>query len=176
MTCAPCERIVTQHIEQRLKLQQELEQLTPIPDDDLKRVADLLEHFATRWKRTRKDPEAQRELVKLIVERVYMDGEAVVAMTLRSNYHLVLGHNINGPTDFTVDPFLYTDGSDGGRVSMWNTGQAWSTIDQVKRDGALRHRPSPDEGRQRWSATPGCRARHMDRGLSFGNSGSRLCQ
>jgi hypothetical protein len=71
----------------------------------LKRVADLLEHFATRWERTREDPEAQRELVKLIVERVHIDGEAVVAMTLRSIYNLVLGYNANGPTEFTVDPF-----------------------------------------------------------------------
>jgi hypothetical protein len=45
------------------------------------------------------------ELMKLIVERVYIDGEEVVAMTLRSNYHLVLGHNANGPTEFTADPF-----------------------------------------------------------------------
>jgi hypothetical protein len=87
----------------------------------LKRVADLLEHFATRWERTREDPEAQRELVKLIVERVHIDGEAVVAMTLRSIYNLVLGYNANGPTEFTVDPFSYADGSDGGQVSLWHT-------------------------------------------------------
>lgn len=31
------------YIEKRLKLQQELEQLTPIPQNDLERVADLLE-------------------------------------------------------------------------------------------------------------------------------------
>ena len=27
-------------------------------------------------------------------------------MTLHSNCHLVLGHNVNGPTEYTVDPFL----------------------------------------------------------------------
>ena len=59
--------------------------------------------------------------MRLIVERVYVDGEDVVAMTLRSNCHLVLGHNANGPTDFTVDPFLYTCGSDRGQLAMWNT-------------------------------------------------------
>jgi hypothetical protein len=37
-------------------------------------------------------------------------------MTLRSNYHLVLGHNTNGPTEFAADPFVYTDGDDGTRA------------------------------------------------------------
>ncbi len=37
------------------------------------------------------------------------------AMTLRSNYDLVLGHKANGPTYFKVDPFLYRNGSDGIR-------------------------------------------------------------
>jgi hypothetical protein len=110
-----------EYIEQRLKLQQELERLTPIPDDDLAQAADLLEQFVTHWERLRECPEAQRELVKLIVERMYIDREDVVAMTLRSNYHLVLGHNANGPTDFTIDPFLYADGSDGGQLAMWST-------------------------------------------------------
>ena len=60
------------------------------------------------------DPESQHELVKLIVERAYVEDEKVVAMTLRSNYHLVLGHKANGPTFHEVDP-LYAHGSDGGR-------------------------------------------------------------
>ena len=36
-------------MEKRLKLQQELEQYTPIPEDDLERAADMLENFATHW-------------------------------------------------------------------------------------------------------------------------------
>jgi hypothetical protein len=102
-----------EYIEQRLKLQQELEQLTPVPDDELEQAANILDQFSMHWENLKGDPEAQHELIKLIVERVYIDGEDVVAMTLRSNCHLVLGHNVNGPTDFTIDPFLYTDGSDG---------------------------------------------------------------
>ena len=42
----------------------------------------------------------------------YVEDEKVVAMTLRSNYHLVLGHKANGPTFHEVDP-LYAHGSDG---------------------------------------------------------------
>ncbi len=47
------------------------------------------------------------------VERIYMAGREVKAMTLRSNYHLVLAHKKNEPTYQEVDPFLYQSGSDG---------------------------------------------------------------
>ncbi len=57
----------------------------------------------------------QRDLMKLIVQRMTIDGAGVVAMTLRPNYQLVLGHNTNGPTEFSVDPFVYRSGSDGDR-------------------------------------------------------------
>lgn len=78
--------------------------MTPVADDDLERAADMLENFAAHWKEREGDPEAQHELVKLIVEKVYVRDEEVVAMTLRSNYHLVLGHNVKEPTEFMVDP------------------------------------------------------------------------
>jgi len=59
------------------------------------------------------DTEAQHKLVKLVVKRVYVRGDEVVAMTLRSDYHIVLGHKLNGPTEVPVDPYVYTSGSDG---------------------------------------------------------------
>jgi site-specific DNA recombinase len=103
-------------LEQRLKLQMELEQLTPIPEDDLEQAADLLQNFKSHWERLEGDDDSRHELVKLIVERVYVRDKQVVAMTLRSNYHLILGHNKNGPTYQQVDPFFYRSGSDGGRT------------------------------------------------------------
>jgi len=103
----------TDYLEKRLKLQQELENLTPIPDDDLERAADILEHFEAYWDKCKGNTEEQHRLVKLIVKRVYVEDEQVVAMTLRSDYHIVLGHNGNGPTQAQVDPFVYTSGSDG---------------------------------------------------------------
>jgi len=90
----------------------ELEQLNPVPDDELERAADLLKNFKSHWDRLEGDDEARHDLVKLIVERVYVQDDKVVAMTLRSNFHLVLNHNTNGPTYYEVDP-LYADGSDG---------------------------------------------------------------
>ena len=77
----------------RLQLQQELEKLTPVPQDDLERAADLLANFREHWEACGSDTEAQHRLIKLIVERVYVQGEAVVAMTLCADYHIVLGHN-----------------------------------------------------------------------------------
>ena len=87
---------------------------TPIAEDELKQAADLLSNFQSHWERLEGDEEARHELVKLIVERVYVQDDRVVAMTLRSNYHLVLNHKTNGPTEFTVDPSCVTYGSDGG--------------------------------------------------------------
>lgn len=91
---------------QRIKLQQELEKLTPVADDELERAADLLDNFKTHWDNCGGDTETQSTLVKQIVERVYVEGDNIVAVTLRSNCHLVLGHNVNEPTEYSVDPFL----------------------------------------------------------------------
>lgn len=81
---------------------------------DLERAADILENFAEHWTVCGDDTEAQHKLVKLIVKRVYVSGDEVVAMTLRSDYHIVLGHKLNGPTEVPVDPYVYSSGSDGG--------------------------------------------------------------
>ena len=78
--------------------------MTPVTDDELAQAADLLTNFKSHWERLEGDEEARHELVKLIVERVYVHDDRVVAMTPRSNYHLVLNHKANGPTEFTVDP------------------------------------------------------------------------
>jgi hypothetical protein len=102
-----------------------MEQLTPVDNNDLERAVDLLTNFGSHWEACGDDTEAQSALIKQIVERVYVEDQQVVAMTLHSNCHLVLGHNVNGPTEYTVDPFLtdthsgksvYTCGDDGKTV------------------------------------------------------------
>ena len=95
-----------EYIQQRMKLQQELEQLTPIANDELERATDLLNNFKHHWKKRGDDVEEQAALIRQIVERVYVQGKLVTAITLRSNCHLVLGQKINEPTVFTVDPFI----------------------------------------------------------------------
>ncbi len=104
-----------EYMEQRIKLQMELEQLNPIPENDLEQAADLLENFKAHWDRLEGDEDGRHDLVNLIVERAYVCDEKIVALTLRSNYHLVLNHKTNGPTYFEVDP-LYAHGSDGDRT------------------------------------------------------------
>ncbi len=93
------------YLEKRLRLQQELEQLTPM-HDDLETAVDLLEHFGERIQACQGDVALQHQLVKLIVERAYVQGNQVVALTLKSDYHVVLGHKTNEPTFVDVDPFL----------------------------------------------------------------------
>jgi hypothetical protein len=88
---------------QRRQLQRELERLTPIPDDELARAVEVLAQFPACWQRLEGQPEAQSELVGLIVKRVYIQDDKVAAMILHQNYHLVLGHHLNRPTAYTVD-------------------------------------------------------------------------
>jgi hypothetical protein len=96
----------TEYLEKRLKMQQELEQLSPA-QDELDTAANLLENFTTHWEACEGDIERQHQLIKLIVDRVYVEDDVVVAMTLKADYHVVLGHKTNEPTFMEVDPMLH---------------------------------------------------------------------
>lgn len=90
------------YLEERVKLQQELEQLTPIPDDELEVAADVLANFTAHWGATGGDMKAQEELIKLIVARVWVQGDKVVGMSLRPNYHITIGLESTKPTEISV--------------------------------------------------------------------------
>lgn len=90
------------YLEERVKLQQELEQLTPIPDDELEVAADVLENFTAHWEATKGDMKAQQDLIQLIVARVWVEGERVVGMSLRPNYHITVGLDNTKPTEIEV--------------------------------------------------------------------------
>ena len=90
-------------LEERVKLQQELEQLTPMADDELAVAADLLSNFESHWEATGGDRKEQRRLVQLIVARVWTRGQQVVTVSLRPNYHVALGLESTKPTKFEVD-------------------------------------------------------------------------
>lgn len=90
------------YLEQRVKLQQELEQLTPIPDDDLEVAADMLANFEHHWSALEDDPKAQQELIQLIVARVWVNKDRVVALSLRPNYHVTVGLESTKPTKLSV--------------------------------------------------------------------------
>ena len=70
--------------------------------------SNALLNFPQRWVDCHGDIEAQHKLVKLILERVYVNDNEVVALTLKSDFHIVLGHNGNEPTYMEVDPMVHT--------------------------------------------------------------------
>ncbi|GEM_PF-1711560 len=51
--------------------------------------------------------EKQHQLVKLIVERVYIEDALIVAMTLKADDHIVLGYKENEPAKIMADPFIH---------------------------------------------------------------------
>lgn len=123
------------YLEQRLPLQQELEQLTPIPDDDLEKARDLLENFASHWEATNGNREEQYQLIKLIVSRVWVRGDRVVAMSLRPNCHVTLGLESAKPTEVTVG---FEDGNRGivhrrGRRGSFDTGHKLTLLRPLNR-------------------------------------------
>jgi site-specific DNA recombinase len=89
-----------EYLQKRLGLQQELEELKPIPVDDLEAAADLLTNFEQHWAKAENDPEEQQRLLHLIFERIWVKENAVVAVSLRPNYHVT----------------FYQSGSDGIRT------------------------------------------------------------
>ncbi len=95
-----------EYIQQRMKLQQELENLAPVNTNELERAVDLLDNFTLYWEECGYDVEAQSKLLKQILERVYVKGKNVVAITLKPNCHLVLGDDRDKSTEYTFDPFL----------------------------------------------------------------------
>ncbi len=87
----------------KLELQQELEQLTPIPDDELERAANLIENFEEQWKKREGDRKAQQELMQMIVARVWVRGDDVAMISLRPNFHITVGLKSEKSTELQVD-------------------------------------------------------------------------
>ncbi len=79
------------YLEERVKLQQQMERLNPVPNDELEVAADIIENFEKHWKDTKGDRKKQEKLIKLIVARVWVQDGRVVAISLRPNYHITLG-------------------------------------------------------------------------------------
>jgi len=106
------------YVEKRLALQVELEQLTPIPDEDLDYAAEVLDHFEERWEAAEDDSEAQEFLLKLLLVRVWAKDGQIVSLCLRPDFHITAGLDTKRPTALVVDleDDCYRSGSDGGRT------------------------------------------------------------
>jgi hypothetical protein len=102
-----------EYLEKRLALQHELEQITPIPDEDLAVAEDLIQNFGMYWDAARKNPVEQERLLKLMLVRVWVEDEDVVRLCLRPNLHITAGFDTKRPTEISVDLDCYQSGSDG---------------------------------------------------------------
>lgn len=77
-----------EYLQKRLGLQQELEQLKPMPFDELEVAADILQNFDKHWEKAADNPEEQQRLMHLIFEHIGIKNNAVVSVCLRPNYHV----------------------------------------------------------------------------------------
>ncbi|MEP7288694.1 MAG: hypothetical protein ABI947_23325 [Chloroflexota bacterium] len=57
-------------------------------------------------KRCGNDVALEHKLVKLIVDRVYVNEGQVVPMRLKADYHIVLGQNGKGTTSMEIVPYV----------------------------------------------------------------------
>lgn len=78
-------------IDKRKQLQEELNSLTPFGEDNtLDIAADILENFSTHLRSHENDIDKQHELIRYVVEQVYVYDREVVALSLKANYYIIL--------------------------------------------------------------------------------------
>lgn len=77
-----------QYIEERYKLQQELEQLAPIADDEVAIATDIVSNFGKHWDMQIGDHKAQKELLTMVVKRVWTRDGLLTAILLRPNIYI----------------------------------------------------------------------------------------
>jgi hypothetical protein len=85
-----------EYLEKRQQLQREIESLRPVDYDELVEAADLLEHFRTYWDHCAEVEhvaQARQQLLGKIVERVFVDGDRVLAVVIHGDFAIVLGEN-----------------------------------------------------------------------------------
>ena len=61
-----------EYLQKRLCLQQELEQLKPLPMEELETAADILTNFESHWEKTEGNPTEQQRLMHLIFKRIWI--------------------------------------------------------------------------------------------------------
>lgn len=75
---------------ERAALQAEIDALEPLVDDSVARARDILDNFVDHWAKAAGDLNAQRDLLKLLVERVYIKEGEVSAVVIRPGQWFVL--------------------------------------------------------------------------------------
>ena len=77
-----------------------MESLRPVVYDDLMEAADLLENFKTYWdgcENVGNPPEARKQLLAKIVEKVFVYDQNVLAVALHGDFSIVLDNGTFAP-------------------------------------------------------------------------------
>lgn len=81
-----------EYVKERKKVQEELDQLTPLlsVSDELEQAASLLKSFSAHFAACGDDVQKQHELVKLIIEHVYVRDNIVTRVVFTQECEIVL--------------------------------------------------------------------------------------
>lgn len=82
------------YFDERQALQQKYEALRPVEHDHLTNAKGLLQNFQLYWEECNNAPEPEEErqrLIKQVVERVFVQDNQVIAISLYGSYAVVLG-------------------------------------------------------------------------------------
>ena len=85
-----------EYLEGRNQLQREIAAMRPVDYDELNEAADLLRNFRSYWDACGEldnPAEARKELVRSMVDRVYVEGSQIVTIVMHHDYAVLLGEN-----------------------------------------------------------------------------------
>ena len=82
-----------EYLEKRRELQDALDALTPIPQDELEKAAQMLANFRQQWEEA--NGELRKKLIHRVVEKAWVQGDAIVAVTLYPSYHVLVATQDN---------------------------------------------------------------------------------
>jgi len=78
------------YLQKRLQLQEKLEQLDNADNERIAEASDLLENFGDYWEACEDDGDKQYNLIKLIVDKVYIKGDSIVGILLYGDCYIEL--------------------------------------------------------------------------------------
>lgn len=112
-----------EYIQKRTELQQEMQNMEPLPRAMLEEALRIFRDFRKLWQVG--DLYQRKHLLGLVLEKVWVKGNEITAMTLRPSYHLVVSGlkqavDETGEKEKTIqkdnEPSRWLSGSDGRRM------------------------------------------------------------
>jgi hypothetical protein len=89
-----------EYIKKRTELQQEMQSMEPLPQAMLEEALRIFRDFRKLWEEG--DLYQRKHLLGLVLEKVWVKGDEITAMTLRPSYHLVVS-GLKKAVDETAD-------------------------------------------------------------------------